>query len=138
MQISQDASSLDFWPQRVRARRKLIQLILQRWYLPLLATSLIPSRRVAGRSHIAVGLPPIAEHHLTAGSAKARFVAAQAGDDLADVRDVAATQPKHIRATRILLRHGALSKGSATRHKDCAQCDTGRFGKRYFHCLFSI
>ena len=57
----------------------------------------------------------IGEHDLVARLAQPRLVALQAGNDRADIRDVAAAEPKHVRPTCILLLHRSLRGGRARR-----------------------
>ena len=53
----------------------------------------------------------IAEHDLVARFAQPRLVTAQAADDFADIRDVAAAKPKHVGPASVLLLHRALREG---------------------------
>jgi len=55
----------------------------------------------------------VREHDLSARTAQPRFIAAQAGDDFADVRDVAAAKPEDVRLACILL-HRALRESRTT------------------------
>jgi len=57
---------------------------------------------------VSVVLGVVEEHDLAAGLTQPRLVAAQASDDLADIRDVAATQPEDVRPACILLLHRAF------------------------------
>jgi hypothetical protein len=82
-------------------------------------------RRHPRRSLVSGVFGMVGKHNLVAGLAQPCFVATQAGDDFADIRDVVAAQPEDVRLASILLLHRALRNGrAATANRRCDDRDS--------------
>ncbi len=98
------------------------------------ALLLFQARTKARLRSLSLGV--IREHDLMTRLAQPRTIVAQTGDDPADIRNVAAAKPKHVRTASVSLPGRAFGESGSTAERECC-CHDGNQPSRTPTHLFS-